>query len=63
MFNDVCSSVDRRSFEGEYKIDSDGRPLNPKGRTGISGRGYGVYLSYLLLYKIVRLSVPIESSR
>merc|ERR1711953_1086488 len=22
MFNDVCSSVDRRSFEGEYKIDS-----------------------------------------
>lgn len=27
------------SYEGEVKFDTNGRPLNPKGPTGISGRG------------------------
>ncbi|XP_077286494.1 ADP-ribose pyrophosphatase, mitochondrial isoform X2 [Arctopsyche grandis] len=32
------STVDRRSFEGDYTIE-DGYPLNPAGRTGLRGRG------------------------
>uniref|UniRef100_A0A0R3WSZ2 Nudix hydrolase domain-containing protein n=1 Tax=Hydatigena taeniaeformis TaxID=6205 RepID=A0A0R3WSZ2_HYDTA len=32
-------NVDRRSYEGVYELDSNGRPLNPRGRTGVVGRG------------------------
>eukprot|EP00053_Salpingoeca_punica_P025338 m.16890 g.16890 ORF g.16890 m.16890 type:complete len:1448 (+) comp7747_c0_seq1:367-4710(+) len=32
-------SYDRTSCEGAIKIGRDGRPLNPRGRTGICGRG------------------------
>eukprot|EP00960_Hanusia_phi_P072150 767714-Hanusia_phi.AAC.1 len=39
-FNRVDGKVDRVSFTGEYKIDvGTGRPLNPVGRTGMTGRG------------------------
>ncbi|XP_045930908.1 ADP-ribose pyrophosphatase, mitochondrial [Micropterus dolomieu] len=38
QFNTVDGAVDRTSFEGSYKIEN-GRPLNPHGRTGLSGRG------------------------
>jgi ADP-ribose pyrophosphatase len=31
--------VNRRSFEGKVYLDGIGRPLNPAGRTGLSGRG------------------------
>nr|XP_057906065.1 ADP-ribose pyrophosphatase, mitochondrial [Doryrhamphus excisus] len=38
QFNTVDGAVDRRSFEGSYKVE-DGKPLNPHGRTGLTGRG------------------------
>ncbi|XP_037112925.1 ADP-ribose pyrophosphatase, mitochondrial isoform X1 [Syngnathus acus] len=38
QFNTLDGSVDRRSFEGCYKVE-DGKPLNPHGRTGMIGRG------------------------
>ncbi|VDL19520.1 unnamed protein product [Hymenolepis diminuta] len=38
-FNQLDGKVDRRSHEGTYSLDSEGRPLNPHGRTGIVGRG------------------------
>ncbi|KAL6476718.1 hypothetical protein MHYP_G00152170 [Metynnis hypsauchen] len=38
QFNSLDGSVDRRSHEGEYTVQ-DGRPLNPRGRTGLNGRG------------------------
>lgn len=31
--------VNRKSFTGDYAVNSDGYPLNPVGRTGIVGRG------------------------
>ncbi|KAK9534844.1 hypothetical protein VZT92_007264 [Zoarces viviparus] len=37
-FNAVDGAVDRTSFEGSYKIEK-GKPLNPHGRTGVTGRG------------------------
>ncbi|XP_031417539.1 ADP-ribose pyrophosphatase, mitochondrial isoform X1 [Clupea harengus] len=37
-FNALDGSVDRRSHEGDYST-LDQRPLNPIGRTGVSGRG------------------------
>ncbi|XP_073350270.1 ADP-ribose pyrophosphatase, mitochondrial [Pagrus major] len=37
-FNTVDGGVDRTSFEGPYKEDK-GKPLNPRGRTGVIGRG------------------------
>ncbi|KAI5097182.1 ADP-ribose pyrophosphatase, mitochondrial [Silurus meridionalis] len=37
-FNSLDGPVDRRSHEGDYSIQ-DGRPLNPRGRTGLNGRG------------------------
>ncbi|XP_062875070.1 ADP-ribose pyrophosphatase, mitochondrial [Trichomycterus rosablanca] len=37
-FNSLDGAVDRRSHEGDYIIQ-DGRPLNPRGRTGLKGRG------------------------
>ena len=39
-FNQIDGAVDRRSFEGHYRVDpSDRLPLNIKGRTGVIGRG------------------------
>ncbi|XP_028842642.1 ADP-ribose pyrophosphatase, mitochondrial [Denticeps clupeoides] len=38
IFNCLDGSVDRRSHEGDYRVE-DGRPLNPHGRTGLNGRG------------------------
>lgn len=38
-FNEVDGNVDRTSFMSKYHLDSKGLPLNPRGRTGISGRG------------------------
>ncbi|XP_070838001.1 ADP-ribose pyrophosphatase, mitochondrial [Chaetodon trifascialis] len=37
-FNAVDGTVDRTSFEGSYKQEK-GKPLNPRGRTGLTGRG------------------------
>ncbi|KAJ8250914.1 hypothetical protein GJAV_G00214700 [Gymnothorax javanicus] len=37
-FNSLDGSVDRTSFLGTYKVEK-GKPLNPCGRTGLSGRG------------------------
>ncbi|XP_066498746.1 ADP-ribose pyrophosphatase, mitochondrial isoform X2 [Hoplias malabaricus] len=37
-FNSLDGSVDRKSHDGEYAL-KDGRPLNPRGRTGLNGRG------------------------
>ncbi|KRX42919.1 ADP-ribose pyrophosphatase, mitochondrial [Trichinella murrelli] len=43
-FNEIDDELDRRTFvRKKYKIDPDGRPLNPKGRTGIRGRGTLAY--------------------
>ncbi|KAK3914420.1 ADP-ribose pyrophosphatase, mitochondrial [Frankliniella fusca] len=39
-WNALDGGVDRRSHEGEYAVDAAaGRPLNPRGRTGLAGRG------------------------
>ncbi|XP_029944531.1 ADP-ribose pyrophosphatase, mitochondrial [Salarias fasciatus] len=38
QFNTVDGGVDRTSFEGKYKVES-GKPINPRGRTGLTGRG------------------------
>ncbi|KAG9264228.1 ADP-ribose pyrophosphatase, mitochondrial [Astyanax mexicanus] len=38
QFNSLDGSVDRKSHEGKYTV-KDGRPLNPRGRTGLNGRG------------------------
>ncbi|KAK2833695.1 hypothetical protein Q5P01_017584 [Channa striata] len=38
QFNTINDSVDRTSFEGIYKV-KEGKPLNPSGRTGVTGRG------------------------
>jgi len=37
---DASNNVDRTSFEGAYTLDAtNNRPLNPRGRTGMTGRG------------------------
>ncbi|KAE8752373.1 hypothetical protein FOCC_FOCC000845 [Frankliniella occidentalis] len=38
-WNALDGVVDRRSHEGEYAVGAGGRPLNPRGRTGLAGRG------------------------
>ncbi|THD21438.1 Nudix (Nucleoside diphosphate linked moiety X)-type motif 9 [Fasciola hepatica] len=38
-FNQLDGKVDRSSFTGVYQLDKCGLPLNPRGRTGITGRG------------------------
>jgi len=38
-WNTVDGKVNRASHEGEYQISEAGRPLNIRGRTGLSGRG------------------------
>ncbi|KRY36080.1 Mitochondrial-processing peptidase subunit alpha [Trichinella spiralis] len=43
-FNEIDDELDRRTFvRKKYKIAPDGRPLNPKGKTGIRGRGTLAY--------------------
>ncbi|KAM4531925.1 ADP-ribose pyrophosphatase, mitochondrial isoform 2-T2 [Odontesthes bonariensis] len=37
-FNAMDGAVDRESFEGSYRVEN-GKPLNPLGRTGLTGRG------------------------
>ena len=39
-FNISSDTIDRTSFTGKYEINAGGRPLNPVGRTGITGRGH-----------------------
>uniref|UniRef100_A0A5S6QYV1 ADP-ribose pyrophosphatase, mitochondrial n=1 Tax=Trichuris muris TaxID=70415 RepID=A0A5S6QYV1_TRIMR len=38
-YNEVDKGINRRSVEGTYKVENN-VPLNPKGRTGICGRGH-----------------------
>lgn len=38
QFNSLDGSVDRRSHEGDFSVEQ-GKPLNPRGRTGLTGRG------------------------
>lgn len=38
-WNALDGFVNRKSYEGEYVINENNRPQNPRGRTGISGRG------------------------
>ena len=38
-FNCVAGGVNRVSNTGQYALNSAGLPMNPKGRTGMSGRG------------------------
>ncbi|KER30212.1 hypothetical protein T265_03364 [Opisthorchis viverrini] len=38
-FNALDGKVDRTSYMGLYQLNSEGLPLNPRGRTGITGRG------------------------
>ncbi|XP_060040604.1 transient receptor potential cation channel subfamily M member 2 isoform X2 [Erinaceus europaeus] len=38
LYNAVDGAVDRRSFHGPYEVQ-DGLPRNPRGRTGLQGRG------------------------
>lgn len=37
-FNVLDGDVDRRSFGGTYRVEK-GKPINPQGRTGVTGRG------------------------
>ncbi|KAH8874919.1 ADP-ribose pyrophosphatase, mitochondrial [Schistosoma japonicum] len=39
QFNKIDGILDRTSFTGLYGFSTDGLPLNPRGRTGITGRG------------------------
>jgi ADP-ribose pyrophosphatase len=38
-WNEIDGKINRRSFEGIYKLDEFGVPQNPLGRTGMRGRG------------------------
>jgi len=38
LWNSVDGKVNRESHEGKYRVDN-GKPLNPRGRTGLQGRG------------------------
>uniref|UniRef100_A0A183S790 Nudix hydrolase domain-containing protein n=1 Tax=Schistocephalus solidus TaxID=70667 RepID=A0A183S790_SCHSO len=38
-FNAIDNGVDRTSYPNPYKLNEDGLPLNPQGRTGMTGRG------------------------
>lgn len=38
-WQELDGNVNRKSFNGEYKIDDQGCPINPIGRTGLRGRG------------------------
>ncbi|GMR36646.1 hypothetical protein PMAYCL1PPCAC_06841, partial [Pristionchus mayeri] len=38
-FNALDGKVNRKSHLGDYSFDVQGRPLNPIGRTGMSGKG------------------------
>jgi hypothetical protein len=46
--------VNRISYTKRYDIDSHGRPKNPIGRTGITGRGHlGIKKFLIILRKIL----------
>lgn len=38
-FNSMDGKINRISYEGTYTIDENGYPLNPRGRTGMTGQG------------------------
>ncbi|KAL5271968.1 hypothetical protein ACHWQZ_G000234 [Mnemiopsis leidyi] len=38
-FNKQKDGINRKSYLGVYDLDPQGRPLNPRGRTGLTGRG------------------------
>ncbi len=38
-WNQIDGDTDRRSYTGLYEFDNKGRPINPVGRTGVTGRG------------------------
>jgi ADP-ribose pyrophosphatase len=38
-FNALDGQLNRRSWEGVYKVNEKGYPLNVVGRTGLGGRG------------------------
>ncbi|KJH47303.1 hydrolase, NUDIX family [Dictyocaulus viviparus] len=38
-WNAFDGKINRKSFMGEYALDSTSRPMNPVGRTGLRGRG------------------------
>ena len=38
-FNQIDGKIDRRSLERDYVFESNGRPVNIVGRTGVTGRG------------------------
>ena len=54
-FNDLDGKIDRRSHVGHYEIDLNGRPLNPMGRTGITGRGklgkWGLQINNIITFR------------
>ncbi|XP_013110820.2 putative nudix hydrolase 6 [Stomoxys calcitrans] len=39
QWNALDGKINRVSYNGEYKLDEGGHPLNPMGRTGLRGRG------------------------
>ena len=38
-FNRFEHGINRKSLLGQYSVGEDGRPINPRGRTGMSGKG------------------------
>lgn len=38
-WNEQDGNINRISYMGEYKLDGNGLPINPVGRTGMAGRG------------------------
>ncbi|KHJ42257.1 hypothetical protein D918_07596 [Trichuris suis] len=62
LFNKETDGVDRRSTVKKYRLGVDGYPLNPKGRTGIRGRGnlprYGPNHQIIAIF--TRGSAPVE---
>jgi hypothetical protein len=49
-WNSNDNSINRISFLGNYELNKKGLPMNPVGRTGISGRGLLGNLSLVLLF-------------
>ncbi|CDW53348.1 nudix hydrolase 6 [Trichuris trichiura] len=62
LFNKISDGVDRTSTVKQYRTDLFGYPLNPKGRTGIRGRGclprYGPNHQIIAIF--TRGKMPIE---
>uniref|UniRef100_A0A8C6TR41 ADP-ribose pyrophosphatase, mitochondrial n=1 Tax=Neogobius melanostomus TaxID=47308 RepID=A0A8C6TR41_9GOBI len=64
-FNALDGDVDRRSFEGNYRVEK-GKPLNPQGRTGVTGRGllgrWGQIMQLIPLWKVDAKGTKIQHS-